>query len=144
MTKAALCITCADIVSPYRDDGGLIVGGGLDGWRFCQCQEMGVRWRDGKRGLIEVTALHGPEAVRVIGLNNMFLGLACQPTGDGVTPRTAEQWRNLHALCCEKVEPHYLFHADNRACWALVVRVGESGDVFFIPRDAVGVQPEGN
>jgi len=132
VTKAALCITCSDIVSPYRDDGGLVVGAEPGSWRWCQCTETGVRWRDGARGLVEVTSLHGPAQVRVIGINNMFLGLAVTSPPDG-SSRTGEQWRALHQFACERVEPNYLFHADNRACWALVVRVGESGDVFFMP-----------
>jgi hypothetical protein len=127
VTKVAMCLECADIVSPYgawQADRR---------WRWCQCDEMGVRWRDGGRGLIEVTALHGPDYLRVLGFNNMFLELAMTKnpaTSDG--SRTAEQWRGLHDLACDRVEPRYLFHKDRRGCWALVVRVGESGDVSFI------------
>jgi len=127
MTKAALCVSCADIVAPYRDwrtDHR---------WRWCECDHIGVRWRDGARGLIEVTALHGPDTVRVIGINNSFLGLAVTPAPqreDGV--RSAEQWRALHDYTCSRVEPHYLFHADQRNCWALIVKVGESGDVIWV------------
>ncbi len=126
MTKAALCCCCADLVSPYascQSDRR---------WRWCQCDELGVRWRDGERGLLEVTALHGPDYVRVVGVNNLFLQAAVSiPPGGGY--RTPEQWRALHDLACDRVEPHYLFHKDNRACWALVVRIGESGDVTFVP-----------
>lgn len=127
MTKAALCVHCADIVAPHRDWRA------DRSWRWCECEHMGVRWRDGARGLLEVTALHGPEFVRVIGINNSYLQAAVSPnphTGDA--GRTAEQWRALHELACERVEPHYLFHRDQRNCWALVVRVGESGDVTFV------------
>lgn len=127
MTKAALCISCADLVSPYRDwDRDRR-------WRWCQCDEVGVRWRDGARGLLEVTALHGSDYLRVLGINNAFLQLAVWKYPDSPTgSRTAEQWRNLHDLTCTEIDPYYLFHTDNRNCWALVVRVGETGDVSFI------------
>jgi hypothetical protein len=128
LTKAAICVHCSDIVSPHRDwvtDRA---------WRWCECDHMGVRWRDGAQGLIEVTALYGPDSVRVLGFNNMFLslGVTANPASDTGT-RTAEQWRALHDYTCDRVEPHYLFHKDKRGCWALIVRVGESGDVTFVP-----------
>ena len=126
MTKAALCLNCADIFSPYRHD--------TDRWRWCACEGAGVRWRDGDRGLLEVTSLGGSDQVRVIGINNRFLAAAVSRnpyTADG--SRSNEQWRAIHEDTCAEVEPHYLFHKDKRACWALIVAVGESGDVFFIP-----------
>ena len=128
MTKAAFCLNCADIVAPYRhEDGGR--------WRWCDCDAMGVRWRDGERGLLEVTSLGGPNHLRVLGINNNFLPAAVQ-TGPTCTP---DEWRALHQNAAELVEAHYLFHKDKRACWALIVAVGESGDVFFVPySDAVG------
>jgi hypothetical protein len=123
VTKAAICTHCSDIVTPYRNWQT------NRAWRWCECDHMGVRWDDGARGLIEVTALHGPDHVRVIGLNNMFLTAAVR---DG-SRATAEQWRQLHAECARRVEPNYLFHADRRDCWALVVRTDESGDIAFVP-----------
>lgn len=126
MTKAAICVHCSDIVSPRRDWQA------DRSWRWCECDHMGVRWRDGSKGLIEVTAMHGPDHVRVLGINNMFLGMAVTPTPTPTEPRTAEQWRALHRITCEQVEPYYLFHKDNRDCWALIVKVGESGDVTFV------------
>jgi hypothetical protein len=129
MTKAALCTDCFDIVSPLRKWQT------IRDWRWCQCDLMAVRWRDGNRGLLEVTAYHGPEHVRVLGLNNMFLEYAVlqvprQNDGFGFA-----DWRQLHDESVSKVEPGYLFHEDKRACWALVVQLGESGDVFFIDYD---------
>lgn len=122
MTKVAICTHCWDIVSPLRDwqtDRS---------WRWCQCEHMAVRWRDGRAGLVEVTATHGPQHVRVIGLNNSFLEAAIN-----IGPSMgAEEWRILHDSSTELVEPHYLFHKDRRACWALVVRPNESGDITFV------------
>jgi hypothetical protein len=137
MTKAALCVACTDIVSPRRaweTDRR---------WRWCECDETGARWRDGTKGLLEVTSLRGSAGVRVIGINNLFLQAAVSlnphsPDGS----RTPEQWRALHDLACEGVEPHYLFHKDRRSCWALVIRVGESGDVTFEPWEFAKAQDE--
>jgi hypothetical protein len=70
MTKAALCVACTDIVSPRRaweTDRR---------WRWCECDETGARWRDGTKGLLEVTSLRGSAGVRVIGINNLFLQAA--------------------------------------------------------------------
>lgn len=121
MTKAALCIMCSDILAPYRDwtqDRR---------WRWCQCGDTGVRWRDGLRGLIEVSARYGQDYARVIGISNMFLERAVARQMPG-----GAWWRQLHEQCAEEVSPHYLFSKENRNCWALVVRVGESGDVTFV------------
>jgi hypothetical protein len=138
MTKAVICVHCSDIVSPRRDWQA------DRSWRWCECDHAGVRWRDGARGLLEVTAVHGPDYVRVLGINNLFLQAAVSAnpySTDG--GRTFEQWRALHDLACDRVETNYLFHRGKRNCWALVVRVGESGDVTFIdyadakwPKDA--------
>jgi hypothetical protein len=126
MTKAVLCVHCSDIVSPYRawqTDRS---------WRWCQCGHTGTRWRDGERGLLEVTGLHGPDDLRVIGLNNTFLAYAVATRPPSQGGWTDAEWRDLHDACAEQVGAHYLFHRDKRNCWALVVRQGESGDTFFI------------
>jgi hypothetical protein len=121
MTKAALCTHCSDIVAPYRDWRI------NRAWRWCECDHMGVRWVDGARGLFEVTAMHGEEHVRVIGINNGFLENAVR------MDLTEPEWRELHTASTEAIASNYLFHKDKRACWALIVRVGESGDVAFAP-----------
>jgi hypothetical protein len=121
MTKAAICTACWDIVSPRRDWQT------ERSWRWCECDHVGVRWRDGALGLLEVASLHGADGVRVLGLNNRFLSEAMR-TRDV----DAAGWRAWHEATCEQVEPHYLFHKDKRNCWALVVHPGESGDVFLM------------
>lgn len=127
MTKAAICTQCSDIVAPYRawqTDRR---------WRLCQCSQMMTRWQDGARGLIEVTAMGGPEQVRVLGLNNMFLGAAVDD-GRTLAPVMDDAgWRGLHDACATVVETNYLFHKDRRACWALVVRIDASGDIIYVP-----------
>lgn len=122
MTKAALCTHCYDIVAPHREWKT------NRSWRWCECEHMGVRWRDGDQGLIEVTAMHGKEHVRILGLNNHFLIRAVdRPPADGTA------WRQAHEASCNAAAgTGYLFGSDRRGCWALVVRVGESGDVSFV------------
>jgi hypothetical protein len=123
--KIALCVHCTDFVTPRRNWS-------VDrAWRWCQCGHTGVRWRDGARGLLEVTSLHGHDGVRVVGMNNLFLQkavIAPQARGGLSFP----EWRDLHQTCAQAVEPGYLFHVDKRDCWALIVQVGESGDVTFV------------
>lgn len=63
----------------------------------------------------------------MIGFSNMFLQAAVAGW------RMGEEWRDLHTQCAQQVEPGYLFHANRRDCWAVIVRVGESGDVTFVP-----------
>jgi hypothetical protein len=123
MTKAAICVHCWDIISPYRyweTDRR---------WRWCECEHAAVRWRDGYRGLLEVTTLHGPDHVRVLGINNSFLTAAIQ-SGSAFSP---DEWREFHTASTDAVAPNYLFHKDKRACWALLIAIGESGDVTYVP-----------
>lgn len=119
--KAALCVTCSDIVTPFRDWQA------NREWRWCQCDHVGVRWRDGAKGLLELASLHGAEYVRALGFNNAFLIDGVKGYG------MAEDWRKLHEGTCRVIDPHYLFHSDRRNCWAVITAIGESGDVFLIP-----------
>lgn len=121
MTKLALCMECLDMVSPFRNWKS------NRDWRWCQCGSTATRWRDGGQGLIEVTARDGRSAVRVVGLNNAFLTNALLDP-----PPDPAGWRQLHDTQCRVVPATYLFHEARRACWALVVRPGESGDVFYV------------
>jgi hypothetical protein len=80
--------------------------------------------------LLEVTSFHGPEGVVVIGLHNQFILGASEELDDA-------GWRRLH----ERVTtaPGYLFDATKRDCWAVLTRVGQSNDVFFVPYGEVEV-----
>ncbi|HET6915758.1 MAG TPA: hypothetical protein VFH56_06665 [Acidimicrobiales bacterium] len=121
MTKAVICKACSDIVSPnpkWLEDRS---------WRWCACLHVATRWRDGSTGQIEVVSLHGPNDLRVIGLNNAVIEYAFAKP-----PTMSDQWRELHRLQGEMVEPYYLFHKDKRDCWALLVRPGESSDVHVV------------
>jgi hypothetical protein len=123
VTKVVLCVRCADIVAPYPEPE--------QGWRWCQGRHAAGRWRDPHRGLLDVTALR-PTEVRVIGLNNAFLVDAVQGTAWGDPDGINEEWRLLHDKHAEEVPPHYLFHENRRACWAVVIRPNETGDVRFV------------
>ena len=81
--------------------------------------------------------MNGPDFLRVIGINNWFLEQACEGF------RTPEQWRVLHKLSTELVDKYYLFHHENRACWALMIRPGETGDVFAIKYEEAYIQTKG-
>jgi hypothetical protein len=121
--KAALCTTCGQVIGPRPRQADWSV------WTWCAdpCAHTAVRWRDGHKGLLEVTSLHGPEGVVVIGLHNGFIaGLAEKVT-------EPEWWRSLHDRVTAEHSDGYLFHRSNRDCWAVLVRPGQSGDVFFIP-----------
>lgn len=119
MTKAAMCTTCGQIVGPrsrWETDRE---------WTWCAdpCAHTAVRWRDGAKGLLEVTSLHGPQGVAVIGLHNGFIARLAADLDDA-------GWRNHHDRVTQA--PGYLFDAERRNCWAVLTRVGQSNDVFFV------------
>jgi hypothetical protein len=123
MTKAAMCTTCGQIVGPRPKAADWSV------WTWCAppCSHTAVRWRDGAKGLLEVTSLHGPEGVVVIGLHNGFIAGLSRVT-------SAADWRELHDDVTHA--PGYLFDSSKRDCWAVLVRPGQSADVFFMPYGA--------
>jgi len=121
-----MCLTCGQIIGPrsrWETDRA---------WTWCAdpCAHSAVRWRDGDKGLLEVTAFHGEGDVAILGLHNGMVGmLSIKPEHEG--------WRNAHDKVTEA--PGYLFDKSKRACWAVLVRPGESNDVFFMPyMDAYG------
>lgn len=120
--KAVLCTQCADVVAPYTAPCW------SRSWRWCQCGAVATRWRDGDAGVIEVGSAFGPQHIRVIGFNNLFLGAACMPP-----ERTHEQWRALHGWAAGEVGTGYLFHTTRRNCWAVVIDIDETTDVIYIP-----------
>ncbi len=141
VTKIVFCVACADFVAPYSVVGidPNHVGPGQPDyrrnrrvverrWRWCQCERVGTRWRDAEAGQLEVSALDGPSGLRIIGLNNVFLQMAVEQP-----PAGHRQWRGLHELAAGSVGPQYLFHQERRACWAVVIAAGETGDVHFVP-----------
>lgn len=118
--KALFCPMCADILAPYRKAG--------EEWRLCQCGHSAVRWRDPYHGTLDVSSASPNHQPIVIGFNNQFLTEGAQ-----LGRLDAQGWRELHERTCTDVERNYLFHKERRDCWALIVRQGESGDVFYLP-----------
>jgi hypothetical protein len=134
VTKALICLACVDIVTPYTSTDR--------GWRRCRCGQSAVRWRNPDQGLIDVTATAGPRLVRVLGLNNLFLQDAVTAT-TGLGARPPGYWRGLHQQQTTTVPRNYLFHADQRNCWAVVIAVGDTNDVSFVePGEATKPAPE--
>ena len=125
-----MCTTCGQIIGPRPRHADWSI------WTWCAkpCLHTAVRWRDGHKGLLEVTSLHGPEGVVVVGLHNQFLGALAEITSD-------EAWRRHHERVTDA--PGYLFDKSKRACWAVVTRVGQSNDVFFVPYGAAWSTREG-
>ena len=118
MTKAIICTACNQVVGPRSN--------GSKQWNFCSppCMHSGVRWRDPQKGHLEVTSLHGPHGVLIIGLHNGMLHTA-------MSRHTDEQWREIHTDLTKA--PGYLFDESKRACWAVALKVGDSNDVWFEP-----------
>lgn len=130
--KAAFCVTCCDIIAAWRDWRT------NRAWRWCQCEQAGLRWVDGDRGRLEVTSRTGRGGVRVIGLNNQFLlGGIRQPPADSAG------WREMHTDTARRVGRGFLFHMLNRNCWAVIVRPGESADVTYVEFAQAKDDPDG-
>lgn len=113
MRVALYCVGCHDIVTPRRWRDG-------PAWRWCECAHAGIR-RAG--GGIEVTALGGPFAVRVIGLDEAFLATAVATPPGGYEAGRA--WRKLHASAAAGAGPAGPFR--DRDCWAVIIRPGDDG-----------------
>lgn len=128
MTKAAMCLSCQQIIGPRSSTAE------SSAWTWCAdpCLHTGVRWRDAATGLLEVTSLRGAGNVAVIGLHNsMFYGLMHGP-------HSSAYWRDMHELVTDA--PGHLFDRSRRNCWAVLIRPGQSNDVFFMPYAAARVE----
>lgn len=109
--KALLCAACGD-VKGFEED-----------WVSCRCGLVEAHWTDPRLGLGEMQGSY-PHAF-LLGLNNAYLLPALQG-------RTAifEEARKLHeeALDAEG----YIFDKSKAACWAVVVKPGQTRDVKWI------------
>jgi len=113
--KLLMCGSCMDIHS-LPPDGE---------WGSCRCGNASARWLDSTQGTVEVRAADRSK-VRIIGMHNGFLRGAYW--SEFYAPPV--YWRELHETICQEADG-YLFHADKRCCWACVIQVGESNDVFW-------------
>ncbi len=118
--KLLLCAECTSFHSPPSQ---------AMAWRSCDCGQAQVRWLDPVAGRLEVRA-KSLEHTRVIGLHNGMLQAAFGPQ----RPLGDAGWRETHEVVCEHAQG-YLFQAQRRNCWALIVAPHESGDVTWTPWD---------
>lgn len=116
--KALFCADCSVIISGPTDGS----------WRWCDCGNAAIRWTDPVRGKAEVWAENRRD-VRIIGLHNGMLQLPFETVGSMINDW--DGWRELHQHLADAVDPGYLFHADKRACWAVVIRPGDSNDTRY-------------
>lgn len=120
--KALLCLQCSDIRAPNPDKSPVA----------CRCGNCGVRWDDPQRGRLKVWA-RNKSLVRVIGLHNDFLMAAADDGGGPANPgpirKMDEYWKSVHEEVTNA--PGYLFDKSKRACWACIIRVGETNDVWW-------------
>lgn len=110
--KALACGACGDIRA--LDPSGAWVG--------CRCGNVRARWLDPERGTAEFTGDY-PSAF-LLGLNNRLLGPALQ---GGTT--IFEDARKLHGAATDA--PGYVFDKSKAACWAVIVRPGQTSDVTW-------------
>lgn len=97
-------------------------------WTYCDCKQMAARWSQPNLGTVQVIALV-PERTFIIGMNNRFLVAAALSAM--AHSATDENWRKLHADATKS--PGFVFDDNNRACWAAVLRVGETSDITWHP-----------
>jgi hypothetical protein len=119
--KALFCTICIDIRA--LDPSGA--------WTVCRCGNLEARWLDPDKGTVRAKAKdHG--CVRFIGFNNTYLiGAAKGPTHLQMVEAGGqwEWWRKLHGEAT--TSPGYIFDKDKRACWATIVKVGETNDIAW-------------
>lgn len=113
--KSILCGLCADIrgVRP-------------DGITVCECGNVAAWWVDPRRGTLKVHAKDRDE-VRVIGMHNGFLGA----TWADEPKRTHAAWKTTHDYITARASDGYIFHENQRGCWACIVRVGDTSDITW-------------
>lgn len=125
--KALLCLLCSDIRAPNPDKSPVI----------CRCGNCGTRWEDPQRGRLKVWA-RNKSLVRVIGMHNDFLmaatdegeaGRGWGPSSSGKVRKIDDYWKSVHEEVTDA--PGYLFDKSKRACWACIVRVGETSDISW-------------
>lgn len=100
------------------------IGEGQNEWVYCDCKQMAARWLDENAGTVQVLSQQ-PENALIIGMSNSFLSYAINQ------PSTDVSWRNRHDFCTKA--PGYVFDASSRACWAAILRVGETADITWHP-----------
>jgi hypothetical protein len=119
--KALVCTLCLDIRA--LDPSGA--------WTVCRCGNLEARWLDPDKGTVRVRA-KDQSRVRMLGLNNQYLiGAAKGPTHAEMVAAGGqwEWWRKLHDEATNA--PGYVFDKSKRACWATLVKIGETNDIAW-------------
>jgi len=119
--KALVCTVCVDIRA--LDPSGA--------WTSCRCGNAKARWLDPDKGTVRVKA-EDQNRVRILGLNNHYLINGSKgPTHAQMVEVGGqfEWWRKLHDESTNA--PGYIFDKGKRACWATLVKVGETNDITW-------------
>lgn len=119
--KALVCLFCMDIRA--LEPTGLRI--------TCRCGNVTARWLDPEKGTVKVRAKE-QELARILSLNNRYLisggkGPTHEETVEAGGPW--EWWRQLHDKATSA--PGYIFDKSKRACWATLIKVGETNDVTW-------------
>lgn len=113
--KALACGSCADIQALQWE------------WRTCKCGNTSARWVDPYAGTAEFRAKDRSKAF-LLGLNNHLL----EPALRGELGMF-EDFRLVHERATDA--PGYVFDKSRASCWAVIVRVGQTGDVTWAKDD---------
>ncbi len=121
--KALACGYCGDI----RALGHAGLYESITAWVSCACGMTRARWIDPYAGTAEfkVPPLRTtPFKCFLLGLNNRVL----EPALRGELGMF-QDFREAHDLATEA--PNYIFDKGRAGCWAVIVRVGSTGDVTW-------------
>lgn len=121
--KVLLCTLCLDIRA--LDPEGA--------WTCCRCGNSEARWLDTKVGTVRCRAKDQGK-LRIIGMNNKFLIMGCRGPAyeDHKLPDRWSWWRKLHDA--STVIEGLIFDHDKRACWATILKVGDTPDISWEPQ----------
>lgn len=97
---------------------------GVGKWEICQCGATGAKWDDPEAGKLAVAARNRGRVLG-LGLNNQLLLRAVTAPG-----QAWEDYRNWHDIATDA--PGYVFDKSRAGCWAVVFRIGSTGDTRFV------------
>ena len=120
--KVLLCTLCLDIRA--LDPEGA--------WTECRCGNCSARWSDTSTGSVRCRA-KDQSKLRIIGMNNTFLlaGSKGPSYADLKLGGRWAWWRKLHEAAT--VAEGLIFDKDKRACWAAILKVGDTNDISWEP-----------
>ena len=96
-------------------------------WRFCECRNMAAKWIDPNAGTVHVLG-RNKNRTFIIGMNNRFLSGAIL---SDPALRNDEAARELHNIATDA--KGFLFDKSIRNCWAVVIRPGQTNDIYWHP-----------